>query len=339
MTDSTLEDQVRDELHRQAQRVVIPPPDLHAVATARHRFEDESPRWRQRVALVVVVALGAVTLGAVAMIRVSGDTASTDAASTRDSVFRFDTGVGVRLEADRFIVETGGRRFSPSSEAELSGDPGIRPGADQPGYTTLELTWFEHGVEMRVNLYFASDPDSWWVSEIRTYDGDDPGQWVTMTGEYLHSPLGEPFVGDLDVGPLHLGELRLEAFVPRVSSCDGSGPDGRLVLELAGPRPIQGQSAPGGVSGYATWFELLDAVTCTPVEPEGIRFEAVTGNPDIAAPSYVGPALDSNLGPGRVRTEVKFLGPGQTDLTLIAIDEATGNILAAIDVPVTVDEP
>lgn len=340
MIDHALEDQVRDELHRQAQRVVVPPPDPHAAATDRHEFAIAPSGWRPRMVLAVAMALAAVALGAAAMFRSPQETVTTDATSGGGSRYRFDTEVGVQLEADRFSVDTGGQRFSPTGDqVEVHGDPGVPPGADGPGYTTLELTWFEHGVEMRVNLYFTSDATDWWANEVRTYNGADPGEWITMTGEYFRSPLGEPFVGELDAGPLQLEGIRLTAFAPRSSSCDGSGPVGGLVLEVGGPRPVEGVSTPTGGSGYATWFDVLDASTCTPVEPEGVFYEAVTGNLDVAVVGPSDPFLDSSLGTGRLRIEVQFTGPGETNLTVKAVETETGSVLSMLSIPVAVEEP
>ena len=69
------------------------------------------------------------------------------------------------------------------------------------GYTTLELTWQQHGVEMRMNIYFASDASRWWANEIRIYNGKAAGaDWVTFDGRWFDSPLGQPYTGDLHLG-------------------------------------------------------------------------------------------------------------------------------------------
>ena len=46
-------------------------------------------------------------------------------------------------------------------------------------YRTLEATWRENGVEMRLNMYFAGDAASTWVEEVRIYDGEVDGKWLT----------------------------------------------------------------------------------------------------------------------------------------------------------------
>lgn len=128
--------------------------------------------------------------------------------------FDFDSGAGVRLQASDFTVSVAGRTFSPTGAVELNGDPGWSYTADQEGYTTFELVWFEQNVEMRVNLYFASNSTHWWISEIRTYDGADPGEWITSLGRYVETPLGQPFKGDLHVRTLLIEGMVLDAFIP-----------------------------------------------------------------------------------------------------------------------------
>ena len=46
------------------------------------------------------------------------------------------------------------------------------------------------GVEMRLNIYFASDGHDWWANEIRTYNGKSPGDWIEYTGTFFRTPLG-----------------------------------------------------------------------------------------------------------------------------------------------------
>jgi hypothetical protein len=96
----------------------------------------------------------------------------------------------------------------------VSSDPG------DPNYQTLELTWTEHGVEMRWYVYVRSDGLEWWSDEMRTYDGSAAGEWVTFTGDFFRSPLGEAYTGELDVtaadhgvtSRLRVGGLTLAAF-------------------------------------------------------------------------------------------------------------------------------
>jgi hypothetical protein len=70
-------------------------------------------------------------------------------------------------------------------------------GAD-PGdqlYTTLEVGWPDGGDGQRLNMYFAADATHWWVSELRTYDGLVPADWIIYQGPFMRTPIGQAFRG------------------------------------------------------------------------------------------------------------------------------------------------
>ena len=115
----------------------------------------------------------------------------------------------VRLEVNDLVF---GSDVWPQS---LNSNPGI-------DFWTLEVVWFEHDVEQRLNMYFGSDGSDWWVDEIRTYDGHEPGEWVFAYGPFFTTPLGEAFEGDLTVELL--GEGRPDdpdAVIPAVLTFSG----------------------------------------------------------------------------------------------------------------------
>jgi hypothetical protein len=99
------------------------------------------------------------------------------------------------LTAQGFSVQAGDKTFSGLAPVKVDSDPG------DATYRTLEATWMEQGVEMRLNLYFAGDASSWWVSEIRAYDGNavPKAKWMTATGTWFRSPIGQAWTGDIDV--------------------------------------------------------------------------------------------------------------------------------------------
>jgi hypothetical protein len=138
------------------------------------------------------------------------------------------------LSADQLTIEAGGRTFEAPRDVDyVISDPG---GAS---YRTLELAWHDDGIEMRLNLYLAADANDWWVTQVRTYDGRDPGDWIYYLGPLIRAPLGEAFTGDVDllgvgfngVGRLRIAALSLRAFEPgtippRFDSCRAVGPIG-----------------------------------------------------------------------------------------------------------------
>jgi len=84
-------------------------------------------------------------------------------------------------------VDVGGVS-STGAFGTISGDPG------SPSYATAELTWFEHGVERRINVYFASDGVNWFADEIRTYNelGND-WNYYRAGAPYFVTPVGQAF--------------------------------------------------------------------------------------------------------------------------------------------------
>lgn len=100
----------------------------------------------------------------------------------------------VSLTADDLRLEVNDLVFGDDVwPTRVDSDPGDR------SYWTLEVEWTEHEVEQRLNMYFAADDTDWWVREIRTYDGRKDGDWVTASGPFFRTPLGDAFEGDVTV--------------------------------------------------------------------------------------------------------------------------------------------
>lgn len=98
----------------------------------------------------------------------------------------------VSLSADDLRIILDGKTYGADFRSlRVSSDPGGL------NYTTLEATWYEHDVEMRLNMYFRSDGVNWWSDEIRTYDGNSTGAWLFYKGMFFTRPVGTPFRGGL----------------------------------------------------------------------------------------------------------------------------------------------
>lgn len=150
------------------------------------------------------------------------------------------------LEADDLTIEVGGRTFRPPASVQVHSDPGSAT------YRTLEFSWLDGGVEMRLNVYFGADDVSWWVDAVRTYDGTAPGDWVYYVTPQIRAGLGQGFEGDVDVmgiglhgiGRLRVSDLRLSAFaagtIPHsFAGCRAAGP-----VSLNQFQPVAGQMNP-----------------------------------------------------------------------------------------------
>jgi hypothetical protein len=121
---------------------------------------------------------------------------------------RWSSGL-VTLSADDFAIVADGRTFLGRPPYTIHSDPG------NAEYRTLELTWFEHGVEMRMNLYVEADGSDWWLSELRTYDGQEQGDWITYAGPLFRTPRGLPFRGTVELtsAGASQGSVRFENLV------------------------------------------------------------------------------------------------------------------------------
>jgi hypothetical protein len=246
----------------------------------------------------------------------------------------------VQFKADDFLIEANGKTFTAQNRpVAVDSDPGS---AD---YWTLEVTWQEHGVEMRIFIYFASDGRDWWATEIRTYDGKTDADWIEpYLGTYFKSPLGRPFVGDLDLvdkatgSSLHVHGLRLETHPKKFDCTVGSGTYaivlGRPAFELSPGTRAEGETA-----------LLLDRAACATVpQPDRYTLTWSSTDPSVAtvAPAdctAMGPAPGPALADACRRGEVPLytgVKAGQTTFHVVAKDRTTGAVVAQRDFPVTV---
>ncbi len=174
-----------------------------------------SPEWLGLAMTATVVVVAAVAVLALGRGPAPGPGAGAGAGSAPD----YD---GIRFAATGLAIDAGGQRFTlDPATATVSSDPG------DATRRTLEWTWQQHGVEMRLNLYFQSDGARWWVSEVRTYDGRQRGEWLTATGTFFERPVGAAYEGPVD----------LALPVAKVGSATGHLQIDRLVLlpTFAGP--------------------------------------------------------------------------------------------------------
>ena len=132
----------------------------------------------------------------------------------------------VTLTAESFYVEANGLRFTADgSSIDVHSDP-IGDGDD----TTLELTWFEHDREMRLNLYLeVLGPETWGSKEIRVYDGSEEPDWVYFEQRHFEVPAGEAFsAGSFELTDETGTTVHFEGLVirspldPSVNDYDGS---------------------------------------------------------------------------------------------------------------------
>lgn len=145
----------------------------------------------------------------------------------------------VSLEADNFYIIANGKVFkgADAKNIRLISNPTYAPNFD---YTTLEATWQENGVEMRINMYFDAYMGKWEMYEMRTYNGNQPGDWNYYPGitsgicaqgggnpNACFTALGKPYIasesksGDLIYNGVYFKNLKLQAFLDRPTQVPG----------------------------------------------------------------------------------------------------------------------
>lgn len=206
------------------------------VKNIAHKVFERYARW---IAVLVLLLTGIATFGYVAYqpsFALSGIPTSisgpieptptpTPTPPTGNSInWRTNT---VSLQAGNFYMVIDGRQYLANS-----GNVNVRSDPGSPTYTTLEATWQENGVEMRMNMYFTYTPGQFWrLSELRTYNGQNPGEWIMYNptdtnGNPIQHELGQAYVnaGPLEFrnvadsqyqGLIHFENFRLQAFLPR----------------------------------------------------------------------------------------------------------------------------
>jgi hypothetical protein len=293
---------------------------------------------RPRSAFVAAIAVAAVVLVVVGII---------GAASTRDAVrvggqpgtgtaVHFET-EQVRLDASALQIEANGRTFtSEGADVDVHSDPGTAT------YQTLELDWHEHGVEMRLYLYFASDTRDWWVSNLATYNGRSNGDWIGYRGPLFRTALGSAFTGDVDLVPegtpqgahLHIANMRLQPFLPPAACATGKGAyaiesnEGAQLSLIAEPN-----------AAFNDTVTLYDRATCSAVSTPGRFTYLITSDaPDVIGVDRVG--CPGGLPGGYCATHEYFSlsakAPGRTTVHITAVDiRRIHVVVATLDVGVT----
>lgn len=286
--------------------------------------EDRAPIRRSRTVATVAAAVAVLGLGG--LIAISGPDnqpippAAQPPAAPVEAGFHFETPT-VMMDATSVEVITADRGWVPTDDVVAHSDPGM-----PNEYTTLELSWHDNGVEQRMYMYFQSNGIDWWVREIRTYDGQVDGDWLepTVEGQYLKSPLGTAFIGDLDLATLRITDMTLEAF-RRPAVCESPTDPIALLADYPTIDSLDG--------GFGATFQMIDTATCTPLPVAPYEFDYTVDDPTIVAiqpnePIDGFPAI-------KTRVELSFLRAGATTVHATARND-TGEVVSTATMDITV---
>ena len=226
---------------------------------------------------------------------------------TEATLFRASS-VDIQAAGALFTAPTGGVHINPGM-------------ANPTEYTTLEATWLENSVEMRVNIYLYSNDVDWWSDEIRHYNGAVQGDWVTYRGDFFRSPRGMPFVGDLELATISMHGVFMTSFLN--TPCDGSTHSVlpyRSVVELT-----------ASVGAFRLPMSIRDATCANIALPAGATVEWSIDDPTVAT---VQESTDSGF-----TSAGDFVGiaVGSTMATITLRDQSSV-VLARRRLPVVVQE-
>lgn len=161
----------------------------------------------------------------------------------------------ISWKTDRVSLSADDFSFTANGKIYYANVPGLKIDSDlgSPSYTDLELEWEENGAPMRIYMYFKVENGQWWVTELRTYNGKNPGDWIWYDG-FGKTPLGNAFSASSlnlvskpdpwnprnnDAGTIHFENLHLTAnFVAQGYSIQIDQPNGSEQLVAGSISPI-----------------------------------------------------------------------------------------------------
>lgn len=207
------------------------------------------------------------------------------------------------FRADDFRIVANGKTFYANTPSvSVRSDPG------SPTYTTLEVTWQENSVEMRLYIYFNSDGQKWWSPEIRIYNGKTSPDWITFKERFFESNLGSEHTqiisggfGQMDpstgkeIASVYFSNLRVQAFTNLATSTPTACQRIKSDVSIL---PQSQSGNPGERKDYTVRVKNNDSTNC-PIT--GFELEALLPSQDWSA-KFSKPIL--KLLPGEVGTSL-----------------------------------
>ncbi|MDQ3009021.1 MAG: hypothetical protein M3Q81_05540 [bacterium] len=232
--------------------------------------------------LFTVVAIGLITAG-LAYFSVSGSS-SVQAAANNPVIWKTNY---AKLAASNFYIRIRDQYYYAPQMMRISSDPGTQR-------TTLELTWQENTVEMRMNMYFQRQANNTWeLSELRTFNALPSGDWIYYSvtdtaGNRVISTLGQPSVtsehrfmanGGVDA-ELYCGECTIDAFMPPSIEYSSQGYGLEVMNGLSGSETITVSTDP--MTGYGVNVLLRNSKGEVVTDQRGMIYDWKAWNNTIA---------------------------------------------------------
>jgi len=251
------------------------------------------------------------------------------------------------LKADDFAITANNLKFrgrSISSASDTRSSVHSDPGSES--YTTLEVSWTENNVEMRLYIYFAQENGRWKVSEIRTYNGlaGSQSNWLYYDATSLNnSLLGTPIrLSDVRLtsldgsGELYFKNLNLLAFIPRPSPT--LSPDG-FALENVPVNQVQ-MPISTAVTGYSIYVLLRDAQYQVVTDQSDFSYEWLSANPRVVSVTPASACVRGVQQPcPNGHGDLKGISPGTTTVSVRVTKKSLNRVIATTRFSVKVSAP
>lgn len=251
-----------------------------------------------------------------------------------------------RLAAKNFYIRIGNKYFYGTDLQRVHTDPGL-------DNQTLEASWIENGIAMRLNLYFritehsswnGTDTSVWELYDVRSSDANG-GNWIyykeslnpvngrVNTPSYSISRRFIPTTNGIDA-EIICNECRIEAFNQGYVSVFTSGYalEARIGESVGQAIEIQ----PFSSGGYGVNVVLRDANNAIVYDRTGMSFRWQSDSINVAQPHIgsiqgLSPYIASN-------GQIEGINFGTANITVSAIRNSDNKVLAETSFPVRVIE-
>lgn len=230
-------------------------------------------------------AMLALLLGKVSPTLAATQQASTQSSTPNPIVWKTNF---AKLSASDFYIRIGNVYYYGAEPIRVSSDPG------NDKYTTLEVTWNEKNVEMRMFMYFQKRSDGEWeMYDLRTYNGNKNGDWIyynktdTIGNEVASIPGVHNYHAERRFKPksgidaeIYCRECSISAFLPRTLSYSNQGYALEIMTSLGSNETITLQAS--GKTGYGVNALLRDSSNAVVTDQSHFRYEWISQNSAIA---------------------------------------------------------
>lgn len=252
------------------------------------------------------------------------------------------------LKSSDFYIRIGGQKFYGQEPISVRSDPGL-------DRTTLEMTWQEKGVEMRLFLYFQKAANNMWeLYEMRSYNGQSQGDWIyyqdslgnkitSLIGmhNYSYERIFKPSNGQ--DAEIYCKSCEFNALMPPSTNTNASGYSVTPLIGLPQGEMITLSTDPQ--TGYGVNVILRDQQNQPVIDQSSFDYRWIVDNPQLVnlAPSSI------NLGNSTCvygilppcpfnHIDLKGLSAGTTNIKVDVVQKTDNKIIASTSFPIKIIE-